>query len=106
MKTFKINIYTIEGCEACAIMKRIVTDAAEDYVYVSTYVINIPTNDNTIAKENNIKDYPTTRMVDNNNNILWELVGTYPKDYVQQCIDKSIDALNEFKRTQIYARRN
>ena len=50
MKTFKINIYTIEGCEACAIMKRIVTDAAEDYVYVSTYVINVPTNDNTIAK--------------------------------------------------------
>ena len=93
MKTFKINIYTIEGCEACAIMKRIVTDAAEDYVYVSMYVINVPTNDNTIAKENNIKDYPTTRMVDDNNNILWELVGTYPKDYVQQCIDKSIDAL-------------
>lgn len=93
MKTFKINIYTIEGCEACTIMKRIVTDAAEDYVYVSTYVINVPTNDNTIAKENNIKDYPTTRMIDDNNNILWELVGTYPKDYVQQCIDKSIDAL-------------
>ena len=44
MKTFKINIYTIEGCEACAIMKRIVTDAAEDYVYVSTYVINVPTS--------------------------------------------------------------
>ena len=41
----------------------------------------------------NIKDYPTTRMVDDKNNILWELVGTYPKDYVQQCIDKSIDAL-------------
>lgn len=93
MKTFKINIYTIEGCEACAIMKRIVTDAAEDYVYVSIYVINVPTNDNTIAKENNIKDYPTTRMVDDDNNILWELVGTYPKDYVQKCIDKSIDAL-------------
>lgn len=91
MKTFKINIYTIEGCEACTIMKRIVTDAAEDYVYVSTYVINVPTNDNTIAKENNIKDYPTTRMVDDNNNILWELVGTYPKDYVQNCIDKSIN---------------
>ena len=54
MKVFKINIYTIEGCEACAIMKRIVTDAAEDYVYVSTYLINVPTNDNTIAKENNI----------------------------------------------------
>ena len=93
MKTFKINIYTTEGCEACAIMKRIVNAAAEDYVYVSTYVINVPTNDNTIAKENNIKDYPTTRMVDDNNNILWELVGTYPKDYVQQCIDKSINAL-------------
>lgn len=93
MKTFKINIYTTEGCEACAIMKRIVNAASEDYVYVSTYVINVPTNDNTIAKENNIKDYPTTRMVDNDNNILWELVGTYPKDYVQQCIDKSIDAL-------------
>ena len=93
MKTFKINIYTTEGCEACAIMKRIVNVAAEDYVYVSTYLINVPTNDNTIAKENNIKDYPTTRMVDDNNNILWELVGTYPKDYVQQCIDKSIDAL-------------
>lgn len=91
MKTFKINIYTIEGCEACAIMKRIVTDAAEDYVYVSTYLINVPTNDNTIAKENNIKDYPTTRMVDDNNNILWELVGTYPKDYVQQCIDNTIN---------------
>ena len=93
MKTFKINIYTTEGCEACAIMKRIVNAAAEDYVYVSTYVINVPTNDNTIAKENNIKDYPTTRIVDDNNNILWELVGTYPKDYVQKCIDKSIDAL-------------
>lgn len=93
MKTFKINIYTTEGCEACAIMKRIVNAAAEDYVYVSTYVINVPTNDNTIAKENNIKDYPTTHMVDDNNNILWELVGTYPKDYVQKCIDKSIDAL-------------
>lgn len=93
MKTFKINIYTTEGCEACAIMKRIVNAAAEDYVYVSTYVINVPTNNNTIAKENNIKDYPTTRMVDDNNNILWELVGTYPKDYVQKCIDKSIDAL-------------
>lgn len=93
MKTFKINIYTTEGCEACAIMKRIVNAAAEDYVYVSTYVINVPTNDNTIAKENNIKDYPTTRMIDDNNNILWELVGTYPKDYVQKCIDKSIDAL-------------
>ena len=93
MKTFKINIYTTEGCEACAIMKRIVNAAAEDYVYVSTYVINVPTNDNTIAKENNIKDYPTTRMVDDNNNILWELVGTYPKDYVQKCIDKSIDVL-------------
>ena len=93
MKTFKINIYTIEGCEACAIMKRIVTDAAEDYVYVSTYLINVPTNDNTIAKENNIKDYPTTRMVDKDNNILWELVGTYPKDYVQMCIDKAINAL-------------
>lgn len=93
MKTFKINIYTTEGCEACAIMKRIVNAAAEDYVYVSTYIINVPTNDNTIAKENNIKDYPTTRMVDDNNNILWELVGTYPKDYVQKCIDKSIDAL-------------
>lgn len=93
MKTFKINIYTIEGCEACTIMKRIVTDAAEDYVYVSTYLINVPTNDNTIAKENNIKDYPTTRMVDENNNILWELVGTYPKDYIQNCIDKSINTL-------------
>ena len=93
MKTFKINIYTTEGCEACAIMKRIVNAAAEDYIYVSTYIINVPTNDNTIAKENNIKDYPTTRMVDNDNNILWELVGTYPKDYVQKCIDKSIDAL-------------
>ena len=93
MKTFKINIYTTEGCEACAIMKRIVNAAAEDYIYVSTYVIDVPTNDNTIAKENNIKDYPTTRMVDDNNNILWELVGTYPKDYVQKCIDKSIDAL-------------
>lgn len=93
MKTFKINIYTTEGCEACAIMKRIVNAAAEDYVYVSTYVINVPINDNTIAKENNIKDYPTTRMVDDTNNILWELVGTYPKDYVQKCIDKSIDAL-------------
>lgn len=92
MKTFKINIYTIEGCEACTIMKRIVTDAAEDYVYVSTYLINVPTNDNTIAKENNIKDYPTTRMVDDNNNILWELVGTYPKDYVQNCIDKSVNS--------------
>lgn len=93
MKTFKINIYTTEGCEACAIMKRIVNAAAEDYVYVSTYLINVPTNDNTIAKENNIKDYPTTRMIDDKNNILWELVGTYPKDYVQKCIDKSIDAL-------------
>lgn len=93
MKTFKINIYTTAGCEACTIMKRIVTDAAEDYVYVSTYLINVPTNDNTIAKENNIKDYPTTRMVDDNNNILWELVGTYPKDYVQQCIDKAINTL-------------
>ena len=93
MKTFKINIYTTEGCEACAIMKRIVNAAAEDYIYVSTYVIDVPTNDNTIAKENNIKDYPTTRMVDDNNNVLWELVGTYPKDYVQKCIDKSIDAL-------------
>lgn len=93
MKVFKINIYTIEGCEACAIMKRIVTDAAEDYVYVSTYLINVPINNNTIAKENNIKDYPTTRMVDDNNNVLWELVGTYPKDYVQQCIDKAINTL-------------
>ena len=37
--------------------------------------------------------HPTTRMVNDKNNILWELVGTYPKDYVQQCIDKSIDAL-------------
>lgn len=91
MKVFKINIYTIEGCEACTIMKRIVTDAAEDYVYVSTYLINVPTNDNTIAKENNIKDYPTTRMIDENNNILWELVGTYPKDYVQQCIDNTVN---------------
>lgn len=92
MKNLTIKIFTTEGCEACAIMKRIVTAAAEDYTYVSTYIIKVPTNDNTIAKENNIKDYPTTRMVDDNNNILWELVGTYPKDYVQNCIDKSVNS--------------
>ena len=69
MKNLKIKIFTIEGCEACVIMKRIVTAAAEDYAYVSTYIIKVPTNDNTIAKENNIKEiyYYNIKEIRNNN---------------------------------------
>lgn len=93
---FRIYIYTTPGCQACRIMKNLVTSAVEDFINVDVYIENIGYSESELhkQKELNIRDFPTTRMYKGTSNkSLWELVGTYPKDYIKQVIDNSIHSI-------------
>lgn len=80
----RLVIITTKGCEGCEIMKRIVSSA-----YLEAKIENTSygcydfkeQEVESLVKDNNIKDFPTTLFI-KNNQIIDTILGSLPKEDV------------------------
>lgn len=89
----KVIVYTTPGCAACRIMVHLVTKALKDYkdIELETTTLSLSTKDIGEAKSLNIKDFPTTRLIETDTNkVLLELRGSYPVEYIRQSVYDAI----------------
>lgn len=78
----RIVIITTEGCEGCEIMKRIVSNAYLEAKIENTsfgcYDFKEQEVENLVA-DNNIKDFPTTLFI-KDNQVIDTILGSLPKE--------------------------
>lgn len=88
-----VYLYTTPGCFACNVMSKIIKseDVANNpnITAITEEIITFGEYGKEKAKELGIKDFPTTRFINEfTNEIEGELVGTYPIDFVNKTINK------------------
>ena len=101
MSVFKINLFVTDGCAACQMMSRALTEILDEspiIVTVKEYninkLINNPaTSDETLDLIRDIKDTPTLVFY-SEGIIKFKLVGNYSKEYLYSCINRA--AMNYF----------
>ena len=97
MKTkFEIKIYTTPGCEACNIMKRLVSQAVIDNNITPVSIEEIGTDKEGLHRQRSlmINDFPTTvlyKQVGDKNLPMFELVGTKPVIEIRKLILKYVE---------------
>lgn len=89
----KIVLYSTPGCFACKVMSKIIKseDVANNpnITAIIEEVITFGEYGKEKAKDLGIKDFPTTRFINEiTNNVEGELVGTYPIDFINKTINR------------------
>lgn len=83
-----VKLYVTRGCQACSIMNRLLIKACMDIGIEPPKVYEYKKGEFNIK---NLTDFPTTIVLDDNCNEKFRLVGTYPKDYIINCLTKAKD---------------
>ncbi len=83
----QIKCYTKRSCNACKIMIRILTEVIINSNFNITLGIRHYKGNENEFQNNNIKQFPTTVIFKNDKEIA-RLEGSYPKEYINDIIDK------------------
>lgn len=90
----EILLITTEGCEACKIQENLIKEAIKssglDITFNKTDVTNCRKN---WLKIHNVKDFPTTMMFDDSNELRFQFKGTRPAIVIERFI--TIHILNK-----------
>lgn len=83
----EILLITTEGCEACKIQENLIEEAIKisglDITFNKVDVTDCKKN---WLKSNSVKDFPTTMMFDDNNELTFQFSGTRPAIVIERFI--------------------